>query len=128
LPLDFRGSSCPEAAGLLSDSDGLGIDGVFVDCPATAAMCLAYLRGSQDEACERREDAASGGFAPWGALALFVVLLLVLCACAFWVTVVARRSRADVYKPVTLQSDSSLQGAQWPHVTVATELAERRVS
>jgi hypothetical protein len=47
LPLDFRGSSFPEVAALLSSQDGLSIDGVFVDCPLTAEMWLGWWKGQQ---------------------------------------------------------------------------------
>ena len=135
LPLDFRGSSFPEMSALLSADWGLGIDGVFVDCPETASMWLSLWCATEGlETCfnsplrrlDPRGDEPSHVH-PATAVSVFVVVGMLIAACVVWVALRRKKAGYKAYRGVGLQADSATL-YDGEVMRVGTELAARASS
>lgn len=99
LALDFLADSLSEMTALLSDTHGLGVDGVFVDCPLTGAQ----WRGMADPPPPAPEPSMfeqGNKVRPATAASVLALVGALVVVCGVWVAVNKRRE-AVAYKAMT---------------------------
>ena len=102
LALDFRADALSEMDALLSDTHGLGVDGVFVDCPQTGAQWRRSAaaapppRAPEASAFERGNDVR-----PATAASVLALVGALVAVCGVWVAVNKRREEGSSYKAMT---------------------------
>jgi hypothetical protein len=107
LPLDFLASSFGELTALISREDGLGIDGIFLDCPVTAAQWLRLWHSRIGEtSClsedsfpvQRSIDEERPSVKPATAVSVFAIVGTLVVLCAVWVVVNTSKNQGVLYK------------------------------
>lgn len=97
LALDFLADSYTEMTALTSQSEGLGVDGIFVDCPTTAAHWSKLVREQSSNTSvvqpSKFSHAAAGA-------STFAVVGALLVICGVWV-VVLKHNDPSQYKPLS---------------------------
>lgn len=109
MALDFRGDCHLEMDALVSEAEGLGIDGVFVDCPisanrwkkgyltARAAGRFTAAQGSKKTAFFTDDDDVEPEIRPVAAISTYAIVCVLIAACG-------------VYAWIRRQQDVSLHG------------------
>jgi hypothetical protein len=119
MALDFRGDSHLEMDALMSTTQGMGIDGAFVDCPVSASSWKrSQLQSHTADAAPGTQSTAWNEVppeevevAPAAAISTFVLVSALVVACILYAWV-QRRSPHGAYKYMTSPRLASSRGAQ----------------
>jgi hypothetical protein len=109
LALDFLADSYSEMTALTSLSQGLGVDGIFVDCPRTAVQWLRLVQSDDPTTLAHQPGRMSH---PAAAASTFAVVGALVVICGVWVVVLKHGSHSQ-YKPWSPRLLDETWARQW---------------